>query len=227
MQTPLNVGQKDYDPQFAYGHGLTYEDDGDLGPLSEVSGLPPNVAAPGVYLQRGKPAAGLAASLVGGAGSTAVEAVPATMHDDSLRISAFDYQRQEDARRLEWSGNGKAAYALRADTPLDLTRQTNGDVQLIVDLRIEALAPGKLTLGMTCGGADCSGLVAVDAALEALPKGKWLQVGMPLKCFQAAGADMQHIDVPFRLETAARDTIAITRVALGTNPDHALPCPTP
>jgi beta-glucosidase len=57
MQTPLNVGQKDYDPQFAYGHGLTYEDDGDLGPLSEVSGLPPNVAAP--VRRNVKPCAGL------------------------------------------------------------------------------------------------------------------------------------------------------------------------
>ncbi|REA74601.1 1,4-beta-D-glucan glucohydrolase, partial [Staphylococcus pseudintermedius] len=60
VQTPLNVGQKDYHPQFAFGYGLTYEDNGDLGKLSEVSGLPANVAAPGVYLQRGKPAGGLA-----------------------------------------------------------------------------------------------------------------------------------------------------------------------
>jgi beta-glucosidase len=227
MQTPLNVGQKDYDPQFAYGYGLTYEDDGDLGRLSEVSGLPANVAAPGVYLQRGKPAAGLTASLAGGAGSTAIEAVPAALHDGSLRVSALDYRRQEDARRLQWSGTGEAAYVLHADTPLDLTRQANGDVQLTLDLRIEALAPGRLVLGMACSGADCAGLVPVDAALGALPKGKWLQVGMPLKCFEAAGADMQHIDVPFRLETAARATIDITHVELGTNPDHVLPCTAP
>ncbi|THD07939.1 glycoside hydrolase family 3 protein [Rhodanobacter lindaniclasticus] len=227
MQTPLNVGQEDYHPQFAYGYGLTYEEDGDLGPLSEVSGLPANVAAPGVYLQRGEPAAGLAAALAGVDGSIAIKAAPSATRDGSLRISALDYQRQEDARRLAWSGQGEAAFVLRADTPLDLTRQTNGDVQLIVELRIEALAPGKLTLGMACGGTNCTGLVPVDAALKALPKGQWLQVGMPLKCFEAAGADMRHIEVPFRLETAAAYTIDISRVALGTDPDHVLPCTGP
>lgn len=227
MQTPLNVGQQDYHPQFAYGYGLTYEDDGDLGHLSEVSGLPANVAAPGVYLQRGEPAAGLAAFVSGVDGSTPIKAVPTTTRDGSLHIGALDYQRQEDARRLAWSGHGKAAYALHADAPLDLTRQTNGDVQLVVDLRVEALAPGTIALGMACGGSDCAGLVPVDVALKALPKEQWLQVGMPLKCFQAAGADMRHIEVPFRLETAAADTIDIARVALGTDPDHALPCPAP
>jgi beta-glucosidase len=224
MQTPLNVGQKHYDPQFPFGYGLTYEDDGDLAQLSEVSGLPANVAAPGVYFQHGKAAAGIVAQLVGTDGRAAVvSAVPASTHDGHLRMSAFDYRRQEDARRLAWSGHGEAAFALRADKPLNLDRQTNGDVQLIADLRIDALAPGPVTLGMDCG-AHCRARVPVAAALAALPRGKWLQVGLPLKCFQAAGADMRHIVVPFRLATAAGDTIAVTRVALGTNAAYPLPC---
>jgi beta-glucosidase len=227
VQTPLNVGQPDYHPQFAYGYGLTYEDDGNLDRLPEVSGLPANMAAPGVYLQRGEPAAGLEAALAGAGGSTAIRAAPTATPDGSLRISALDHRRQEDARRLAWSSHGEAAYVLRADAPLDLTRQTNGDVQLVVDLRIEALASGKITLGMACGGSNCTGLVPVGAALKALPQGRWLQVGMPLKCFQAAGADMRHIDVPFRLETAAGYAIDISRVALGTDPDHVLPCRAP
>lgn len=227
MQTPLNVGQKNYSPQFAYGYGLTYEDDGDLAPLSEVSGLPANLASPGVYLQHGEPAAGQTAVLVGADGAANITAIPAATHDGSLRVSAFDYQRQEDARRLQWSGDGEAAYVLRSDEPLDLSRQTNGDVLLIVDLRIEKLARGKIILSMGCSKTGCSGSVPVGAALRALPKGQWLQVGMPLKCFRAAGAEVRRVDVPFGLKTAAQDTIDITRVALGTDPDHLLPCTAP
>ncbi|HET8555387.1 MAG TPA: exo 1,3/1,4-beta-D-glucan glucohydrolase [Rhodanobacteraceae bacterium] len=227
VQTPLNVGQKDYHPQFAYGYGLTYQDDGNIGKLPEKSGLPDNVAAPGIYLQRGKPAAGLTASLVDASGSTTIKSVPAATDDGSLHVEALDYRRQEDARRLAWSGQGKAAYVLHAGTPLDLDRQTNGDVQLVVELRIDALAPGTITLGMDCGHADCRARVPVEATLRMLPKGKWLQVGVPLKCFQAAGADMHHVDVPFRLETSARDTVAISRVALGTNADYLVSCAAP
>ncbi len=227
VQTPLNVGQKDYHPQFAFGYGLTYEDNGDLGKLSEVSGLPANVAAPGVYLQRGKPAGGLALTLSGASGSPVdVTAMPAATPDGSLKVAAEDYQRQEDARRLAWSGTGAATFALHAIKPLNLDRQTNGDVQLVATIKIGALAPGRVTLGMDCG-RTCGASVPVDATLATLPKGQWLRVGMSLKCFHDAGANMARIDVPFRLETAARDTISITHVALGTNADHVLPCPKP
>ncbi len=121
---------------------------------------------------------------------------------------------------------GAATFALHAIKPLNLDRQTNGDVQLVATIKIDALAPGRVTLGMDCG-RTCGASVPVDATLATLPKGQWLRVGMSLKCFHDAGADMARIDVPFRLETAARDTISITHVALGTNADHVLPCPKP
>ncbi|HWE47590.1 MAG TPA: glycoside hydrolase family 3 protein, partial [Caulobacteraceae bacterium] len=38
-QAPLNSGTPGYDPQFAYGYGLTYSDHTELGALSEVSGV--------------------------------------------------------------------------------------------------------------------------------------------------------------------------------------------
>lgn len=224
VQTPLNVGQKDYHPQFPFGYGLTYEDDGDLGKLSEASGLPANVAAPGVYFQRGKPVGGLGLVLVAADGAAdPVAAAPAATRDRSLQLAAIDYQRQEDARRFAWSGAGAAAIELRSGTSLDLSRQANGDVLLVATMKIDALAPGRITLGMDCG-AHCAARVPVDAALAALPKGRWLRVGMPLKCFQQAGADMRRIEVPFRLESAGRDTISLARVSLGTDVDDALPC---
>ena len=54
-----NVGQPGYDPQFAFGHGLTYADNGDLAKLPEVSGVTGVQATAGVYLSRGSVAPGL------------------------------------------------------------------------------------------------------------------------------------------------------------------------
>ncbi len=48
-----NVGQKDYDPLFAFGFGLTYADKGDLPVLPEASGLTGNEGASGVFFARG------------------------------------------------------------------------------------------------------------------------------------------------------------------------------
>lgn len=225
VQTPLNVGQKNYHPQFAFGYGLTYEDKDTLGPLSEVSGVSDSEAAPGVYFQRGKPVAGLALELTGGDGvSTVVVATPATSHDGSVRISAIDYQAQEDARRIEWTGAAPASVALHSASRLDQDRQTNGDVLLVATMKVDALAPGEVGLAVACG-ARCGATVPLAATLATLPKGKWLRVGVPLKCFRDLGADMTRIEVPFRLHSAARATLSISRVTLGTDVDKTVACP--
>ena len=41
-----NVGQKDYDPLFAFGFGLTYADNGDPAALPEASGVSGNEGRP-------------------------------------------------------------------------------------------------------------------------------------------------------------------------------------
>ncbi|HEX7340445.1 MAG TPA: glycoside hydrolase family 3 N-terminal domain-containing protein [Rhodanobacteraceae bacterium] len=225
VQTPLNVGQKNYHPQFPYGYGLTYEDNGDIGTLPEDSGLPANVAAPGVYLQHGAATPGISVQLTSGGNATPVKvtALPAATGDGSLKVTAEDYQRQEGARHLAWSG--PAAVELHADKPQDLSRQTNGNVLLIATLKIDTLAPGRITLGMQYGKQQTARIV-VGKALASLPKGKWMRVGIPLKCFQHAGADMKHITVPFRLQATTHDAISVSNVSLGTNVDHTLPCTT-
>jgi beta-glucosidase len=220
------VGQENYHPQFAFGYGLTYKDRDTLGKLSEVSGVRDSAVAPGLYLQRGKPVAGLALQLTGADGASTAEVVaPATSRDGSIRITAIDYEAQEDARRVEWSGAGAASVALHSASPLDQDRQTNGDVLLVTTMKVDALAPGKVSLAVACGG-KCGASVPMDAMLATLPKGKWLRVGVPLKCFREGGADMTRIDVPFRLQSAARATLSISRVALGTDVDKLVACPT-
>jgi len=225
VQTPLNVGQSDYNPQFAFGYGLTYQDKDALGTLSEDSGVRDSVVAPGVYLRRGKPVTGFALQLAGADGaSTDVVATPAASRDGSIRMVAIDYKAQEDARRIDWSGAGPAAIALRASAPVNQDRQTNGDVLLVTTLKVDALAPGKVTLAVGCGKA-CGASVPLDATLAALPKGEWQRVGVPLKCLRDAGADMTKIDMPFRLESTAKATVSVASVALGMDVDTLVACP--
>ncbi|HET7267067.1 MAG TPA: glycoside hydrolase family 3 N-terminal domain-containing protein, partial [Oleiagrimonas sp.] len=223
MQTPLNIGQKNYDPQFAYGYGLRYGDDGNIGHLSEVSGVPADSAASGTYLHNGTPGAGIVVQLATGTDvpPVTVTSLPATTGNDSLTVSTEDYQRQESARRLVWSGT--AAYQLRADEAQNLSSQTAADTMLVVTMKINHLASGTVSFGMA-PDQHAAITIPVTTALSKLPTDTWMRVGLPLQCLQRAGVDMRQIRIPFQLKAATGDAISVTGVELSTEADHTLPC---
>lgn len=210
-----NVGQKDYDPQFAFGYGLTYADKGDLAPLPEESGVSGEQSASGVYFAKGKPSVGLAMQLSNASQSNMpATTVPVALADGSLKLSAVDHQAQEDARRLQWSGSTAAKLVLASGTPLDVSRESNGDVQLQLTLRRDSAVTAPVWLGVGCG-EGCSGRVDLQKTLAALPQGEWKIVGVPLKCFVTAGADVSKlVQVPV-LESSAALELSVSRIALG------------
>jgi beta-glucosidase len=225
VQTPLNLGQPDYHPQFPYGYGLTYADNGDLAPLPEAAGVALESVHAGVYLMRGRPSPGFTLQLQGAGGAAdTVTATPAASMDGRVHIAAIDYRAQEDARELSWTGD--AAVRLKSAVPLDLDRQTNGDMLLVTTLRIDALSAQGSAIGVACG-SGCGAQLAIGPQLASLPRGQWLKLGIPLKCFRDAGADMGKLDQPFTWRSGAGERIAITSAALGMVADRKLVCPEP
>lgn len=210
-----NVGQKDYDPLFAFGFGLTYADNGDLAALPEASGVTGNEGATGVFFARGDAGPGMALRIEDAAGQgLTVTRVPDALPDDRLKISGVDHLAQEDGRRLAWSGNGEAAAALQSHTALDLRRESNGDLMLLTTLRVDVAPQGEVWLSVGCG-VGCSARIAIGPSLAALPQGQWKRVGVPLKCLAKAGAKLDAIDRPWSVVTGDAMTISVSRVALG------------
>ncbi|WP_448141093.1 glycoside hydrolase family 3 protein [Stenotrophomonas sepilia] len=210
-----NVGQKDYEPLFAFGFGLTYADNGDLAALPEASGVTGNEGATGVFFARGDAGPGMALRLEQAAGQgLTVTRVPDALPGDRLKITGVDHLAQEDGRRLAWSGNGEAAAALQSHTALDLRRESNGDLMLLTTLRVDVAPKGEAWLSVGCG-VGCSARIAIGPALAALPQGQWKRVGVPLKCLAKAGATLDAIDRPWSVVTADAMTISVSRVALG------------
>lgn len=210
-----NVGQKDYDPLFAFGFGLTYADSGDLAALPEASGVTGNEGVTGVFFARGDAGPGMALRLEDAAGQgLTVTRVPDALPDDRLKITGVDHLAQEDGRRLAWSGKGEAVAALQSHTALDLRRESNGDLMLLTTLRVDAAPKGEAWLSVGCG-ASCSARIAIGSSLAALPQGQWKRVGVPLKCLARAGARMDAIDRPWSVVTGDAMTISVSRVALG------------
>jgi len=227
IQYANNVGQKDYDPQFAFGFGLTYADKGDLAPLPEVSGVTGNEGAAGVFFARGDAGSGMALRLEGSTGQgVTVTKVPESLDGDLLKVTGVDHLVQEDGRRLAWSGKGEATVAVQSHVPLDLQRESNGDLMLITTLRVDAAPKGDAWLSVGCG-AGCTARVPLAPALAKLPVGEWKRVGVPLKCLAGAGADVGKLDRPWSIGTAGAMTLSVSRVALGAlnEADATVACP--
>ena len=220
---PRSAVQGQGSPLFPLGYGLTYADDGMLPTLPETSGIRGEQVPVGNYLERGKPVHGYTFTLRGADGSsTPGDVSPAATGDGALRMTALDYKAQEDARRFAWS-KGDAQLAITARAPMDLDRETNGDVLLITTLRIDALPGKEAWIGMACG-KGCEGRVQLGPQLAGLPNGQWLRIGVSLKCFRKAGADMHRIEQPFVWSAGKGAEVAISRAALGTDADQVMEC---
>ncbi|XQA72821.1 glycoside hydrolase family 3 protein [Xanthomonas sacchari] len=222
-----NVGQQGYDPLFAFGYGLRYADNGNLARLPEVSGLTGNEAAAGVFFARGAAGPGMALRLEGANGQgVTVTRVPESLDGALLKVTGVDHLAQEDGRRLAWSGGREVLVALQSHTPLDLQRESNGDLMLMTTLRVDAAPQGEAWLAVGCG-SGCAARVAIGPTLTALPVGQWKRVGVPLKCLAAAGADLSKLDRPWALTTAGAMTLSVSRVALGAlnEAESTVACP--
>ncbi len=225
VQTPLNVGQTDYDPQFAVGYGLSYVDSKPLDLLSEDSGAVNGGAEPGVYFALGRVAEGwkLMAADAGGAESE-VERVPSGEQFKHLEVAAADHAAQEDARRMQWRGTGAARVWLQADVPQDLSRESNAGALLVMTLNWSAASSEPLSLAVSCG-ESCTGAIPLQQSLSADAAGKWLRVGVPLRCFAEAGADVSRLSRLFELETKSSLALSVSGIALGSAADITLECP--
>lgn len=212
-QTPLNRGEKPYDPQFPLGYGLSYAHPAKLPQLSEakVASAP---APRGVFLMQGKGANGFQL-YIGDAQAPRIAVVgarTATYGSESLTLTAADRAAAGDALAARWSGTEPAWIELAADAPVDLQRESNGAMALAFDMRVNEAPQGPVTLSL--GGGGGSGAASLREVLLAAPVGQWRTLRIPLACFAKAGADLSHLDSVLRLQTAGRFAMSFSDVRL-------------
>lgn len=189
-------GDVNYDPLFPLGFGLTYNDRGDLRTLTvDTTGVDPAR----VFFTAG-PADGWELVV-----------------DKAIR-------QQEEAggrRMLAWPGGGRHEVTLRGKQPISLALETNAGKQLAIDVMVEQKVTSPVMLSLGCGEL-CGGEVDVTSTLSALPAGVWRTIRVPLRSFAEAGADMNRIDVPFRLSTSGPLTLRFADVEVVPGPVYNL-----
>jgi beta-glucosidase len=224
QQTAVNRGDHGEPPLFAYGYGLRYGDNGNLRKLSEDAGTPnPAVIDSRLFFAAGKPGAGWHWT----AGDDAqYQEMPAGIGNTSngvLRMNATDRAAQEDARQLTWSGSGAASVGLAARTTVDLQRETNGQLSLGFDYRVDRAPTANVSVQMECG-PGCRGRFDLAGTLAGAQPGIWSHAKIPLLCFAKAGADMARITQPFTLSSTGQLGLSVTNIRLETGNDAVMPC---
>jgi len=216
---PLNVGQPGYDPQFAYDYGLTYAANTPVGALSEdskVSGETSNVDR---YFVDGRMVSPWALLLNDAGGQLKTPATgPSSSPRGGVSVRAVDDVAQESARQLTFAGTGAANVQIWG-TPVDLTRQSNGELALSFRYRVDAAPRGPVALSLGQGTVNITDILNAGSATQ------WKTLKVRLSCFRDAGADVSAVETPFMLATEAAATVSISEIRLAPN-DNDTVCPT-
>jgi beta-glucosidase len=215
-QYRLNRGDREYDPLFAYGYGLTYRDRRNLAELSEVSGVASVAPNPDRYLVAGKIVEPWRLILRDEGGEAQAGPGDARSPGGALSVALVDAGGvQGGGRGFTWARAGEAVVA---GPPTDLTRQANGDMALSVTYRVDRKpsAPVRLSLGKSSA--------PLGDILNAAPPGEWRTLKVKLSCFRRDGEDLAAVTAPVTIASEGALSISVSELRLTPNQNDAV-CP--
>ena len=209
-QEVLNVGDPGYDPQFAYGYGLSYARPAAVGLLSEDGSRPAARGNADAYFRDGRVLAPWSLVLRDEGGDARVgQRLSASSPRGAVSIRATDGSAQESAMALAFSG---PAQAVVFGQPVDLSRQRNGDMALAFSVRLDAALAGPVELGFGQDRIDIAPLLVHGRV------GEWRSIKVRLACFDAAQSSAGEVETPFIL--AAKTPLSISLADIGLTSRH-------
>lgn len=212
-QTPLNVGDRNYDPQFAYGFGLSYAKPAVTKPLVEVAD---NTKYGDKSVFYGKGTAWNGYKLwIGDSNAPRMDYVGTRT---SLYGSAgLVLEPQSDnGLHLIWNGKSDAWFKVGSDKPTDVSRESNGAMMLSIMVRVNVAPTAEVKLGI--GSAS----VPVTSLLKSATLGSYTAVAVPLSCF--AAQNLANSPTIAQLQTSGTLDLSINEIRIvETKPGAACP----
>ena len=133
-----------------------------------------------------------------------------------VSVRSTDGAGQESARILTFAQGG--GHAVVVASPVDLTRQSNGEMALAFRYRVDARAKGPVFLTLGAGAVD------ITALINAAPVGQWRTIKVRLSCLRERGADIAAVDQPWGLRADADFGVAVEDIRLASNEGDTV-CP--
>ena len=221
---PLNVGDANYNPLFAYGYGLSYRDNTVLAPLHENAGI--SAAAmlnTSRYLYAGKAVTPWQLQLSDAGTITVVADAQQRSAAGAVTAIATDRLQQEDSVTLRFDKAATVRLGHADGIALDLARQSNGDMALELEYQVVSVAAGtKVELGMQCGD-NCASMLDISSNLQAMQGKGWHSTKIALRCFSQANSnfDISRVTQPMVLRSDAGLVLQLANVRLAQNEGNA------
>ena len=218
-QFNLNRGDANYDPLFAYGYGLTYQDSINMSALSEKTTPRKNVKSNAQPLFVRSLAKNLTWKL---ADSTTAHVLTtgssATSGDKkSLLMQSVNLSYQEDARQFSWPSQfANATLSLSYLKPELLDSKFN-NAYLELKLRLDKAPEQDTKLQLMCNESNCLRSIKFSSLNKVMSDKRWHTLAIPLNC-NDGDVSAEITDV---LRVTSRNLrLAIADVTLTKKPDN-------
>lgn len=223
VQSPLNVGEKNYTPLFAYGYGLSYQDKDVLGDdLSEEMAEVAVETDKILKIFDNRPLDPWQLIIADGHNNT-VAVTGSTANLATISLRAVDRNVQEDSRRLQWNGTGRGSAGFYSQSRTDLVPYLEANAALLVDVKVDERPTADVRLGVFCG-QDCVAEKSITENLQAAPQKEWITLSIALKCLATDRAKMDMILSPFYLVTEGKLDLSLYNLRIEKDVDAAIAC---
>ncbi|MFC3114583.1 glycoside hydrolase family 3 protein [Cellvibrio fontiphilus] len=232
-QTPLNKGDANYDPLFAYGYGMSYADKNTLGDDLPEDGPKAAEAMDVMEIFNRRPMDPWQLEIIGFQNDQ-MPMNSNTVKASSLMIQAVDRDVQEDARRVVWNGSGQGQVALSVGNRQDFINYVNSDSALVFDIKVDAAPSATSYLRLGCG-SYCASDIDLTEKLKGFAGQGWQTVTVPFSCYPNSGANFgvaqppaefwTQVLAPFSLVTSGTLDITFAKVSVVKGAGKDVACP--
>lgn len=186
-QGPLNWGDENYEPLFAYGFGLAY---------GELDLLKDNLPEEGVALEESsnvlelfnRRPLGAYQVMLEGKNNDRVLLNGNIANVSTLSVSCVDRDVQEDARRVIWNGEGEGLVAISNQNRQVLSSYYESNSSLLFDVKVDSAPEDQAWVRIGCG-PSCYSQVEITRELREIVGGGWKTLSVDLICYPDAGTD--------------------------------------
>ncbi len=204
---------------FELGYGLDYKNSTEVDQLSEESGLESAaVASTGNFFSRGIATPPWGLWLKTGDLNKQIGSYPTSV--GGLIVSKTDHEAQEDALRIKWTLNDFDQVRISTATPSDMSRETNGAMELTFSAKLFQGDKAMVKIGMGC---DQESLCEERLDIILTDK-EWKEYRISLSCFADLGVDMTKISTAMMITAGEGVDIGLGNIRLESDIDAKPGC---
>ena len=213
-QTELNYGDKEYDPLFPYGFGLTYADKNNRDIINIKETIPQRDEIT-LFLGSAYPSYKEIISYYDSDKNEQIyEGISADIYKNEkagILISKFDYKKQDDAKRIDFGKkNTMKFWEISSGSSEDLSYMKNGSLELI--LKPQSSSDKKIELVIQCskdvnqinisGTKECYKAFDLSNLLIDESIGVWKKITMPFSCLNNDNFEISSVTSRAKLATS-------------------------